>query len=373
MRPCCNRATPALAVALAALLAALPALAAPPARLYKVGMASRAFVPKPPYNWRGSRTHALLTTVWYPAAATAKERRLMIGRPHDPQFDAGSAAPGAKLVAAPRHFPLVLLSHGTGGTAMQLAWLGEFLAARGYIAAAVNHPGNDALAPYTVPGFALWWLRARDLSVVLDHLLADPEFGPRIDRRRIGAAGFSLGGYTMLELAGGVNDPQAVLDVCNAPRTRHACDTPEFPGLVGKVNALLKSNPAFAAAFARGGRSYRDPRIRAVFAIAPALGMAFSPASLAKIAIPVEIVAGAADSVAPPPANARYFARHIRGAKLVMLPNVMHYTFLDPCTATGKRELPPLFCGDRPGVNRVQVHDRVAAMAVRFFNLKLNR
>jgi predicted dienelactone hydrolase len=57
------------------------------------------------------------------------------------------------------------------------------------------------MEPYTVQGFTLWWERAKDLSTVLDDVLADPDFGPHIDRRRIGAAGFSLGGYTVIEFA----------------------------------------------------------------------------------------------------------------------------------------------------------------------------
>jgi len=49
----------------------------------------------------------------------------------------------------------------------------------------------------------LWWERARDLSAVIDGMLSDPTFMPRIDRQRIGAAGFSLGGYTMIAIAQG--------------------------------------------------------------------------------------------------------------------------------------------------------------------------
>ena len=37
------------------------------------------------------------------------------------------------------------LSHGTGGSAMQMAWLNTYRAARGYIVAAVNHPGFGSL------------------------------------------------------------------------------------------------------------------------------------------------------------------------------------------------------------------------------------
>ncbi|HEX5425683.1 MAG TPA: hypothetical protein VFW94_19190 [Candidatus Acidoferrales bacterium] len=364
-----------IALTLFALLisaACSPALASPATATFKVGVASRAFIPPAPYNWRAAHTHALLTTIWYPAAPASVEKPQTIDPPNAPLFFAGKAAPNAKLAAAPSRFPLVLLSHGSGGAAMQLAWLGEYLAAHGYIAAAVNHPGNNALETYTIQGFTLWWLRAHDLSVVLDKLLGDRTFGPRIDRTRIGAAGFSLGGYTVIEIAGGITSPQAVVDYCNSPRSRGTCNTHEFPDLLQKAEALLKTDPKFATAFAAGDRSYRDPRVRAVFAVAPGLGAAFSPQALAKISIPVEIVAGAADPVAPPPDNAEYLAHHIPGAKLVILPGgVAHYTFLQPCTPSGAKHL-RTYCGDAPGVNRVHVHDKVSAMAVRFFAAHLH-
>lgn len=349
-----------------------PASASQPSATYKVGVAARAFIPSPPYHWRGAHTHALLTTIWYPAAPSSVEKPQTIGPPGSPLFFAGNAAPNAKFAATPSRFPLVLLSHGTGGAAMQLAWLGEYLAAHGFIAAAVNHPGNNALESYTIQGFTLWWLRAHDLSTVLNHLLEDRTFGPRIDRARVGAAGFSLGGYTMIEIAGGVTNPQAVIDYCNSPRSHGTCNIHEFPDLVAKAEDLQKTDPKFAAAFAEGDKSYRDPRVRAVFAIAPALGPAFSSQTLAKISIPVQIVVGAADPIAPPPDNAEYFAHYIRGAKLVKLPGgVAHYTFLDPCTPAAAKQM-PAYCANAPGVNRVRIHDHVAAMAAQFFTAHLH-
>lgn len=354
--------------------ASRPLLAIRSEHTFKVGITTRALVPKPPYNWRGARTHALVTTIWYPASRSSIEKPQTIGSPGVPLFYAGNAAPDAKFAASPSRFPLVLLSHGTGGASMQLAWLGEYLASRGFIAAAVNHPGNNALEPYTIQGFTLWWLRARDLSVVLDHMLTDSIFGPRIDRSRIGAAGFSLGGYTMIEIAGGVSNPQALIDYCKvgSPRSRGTCNIHEFQDLVAQSESLLKTDPQFAAAFAEGTKSYRDPRFRAVFAIAPALGPAFSPQALGKVSIPVEIVAGSADPVAPPADNAEYFARHIPGAKLILLPGgVAHYTFLDVCSAAGDKQL-QVYCGDAPGISRSRVHDKVAAEAARFFATHLH-
>jgi predicted dienelactone hydrolase len=351
------------------LVAFRPALATGSGRTFKVGVSTLAFIPNPPYNWRGARTHALITTIWYPAAESSIEKPQTIGAPGSPLFLAGNAAPDAKLAASRSRFPLVLLSHGTGGASMQLAWLGEYLASRGFIAAAVNHPGNNALEPYTIQGFTLWWLRARDLSVVLDHMLTDSTFGPRIDPSRVGAAGFSLGGYTMIEIAGAVSNPQALIDYCNAgsPRSRSMCNIHEFPDLTAKTENLLKTDPGFDKAFTEGSKSYRDPRIRAIFAIAPALGPAFSPQSLTKVTIPVEIVAGSADAIAAPADNAEHFARYIPNAKLVLLPGgVEHYTFLDSCSPMGEKEL-PVYCSDAPGINRSRIHHKVAAAAAQFF------
>jgi len=41
-------------------------------------------------------------------------------------------------------------------------------AARGYIVAAVMHPGDNALAPKTLAGLTMGWLRAGDLSRTID-------------------------------------------------------------------------------------------------------------------------------------------------------------------------------------------------------------
>jgi predicted dienelactone hydrolase len=98
------------------------------------------------------------------------------------------------------------------------------------------------------------------------------------------------------------------------------------------------------------------------------VGELFSPETLSRISIPVEIVAGASDPVAPPATNARYLAAHIPHAKLTIYPGgVAHYTFLDTCTAAGKKQSPD-FCVDRPGVNRDAIHTETALKAVTFFD-----
>jgi predicted dienelactone hydrolase len=336
--------------------------------LHPVGFSYREFATPPDFDWRGSRDHVLSGVVWYPAESSSEEKDQYVGPPDAPLFFAGRAAKDATFAPSFGTYPLVVLSHGTGGSAMQMAWLGTYLAARGYIAVAVNHPGNNAVNGYTPQGFAEGWERAKDVSTVITDMLSDSRFGERIDAGRIGAAGFSYGGYTMMELAGATTDFHQLLTWCD--QTKNSCNPPEMPDLMEKFKAIQQQADV-QDAIQHAGDSYRDARIRAVFAIAPAVARAFAPEKLQEIAIPVEIVVGASDQLAPLPDNAEFFARNITGAKLITLPGgVGHYTFLDVGTEAGKKQFPQLFV-DNAGVDRESVHTEVGQMAADFFDEEL--
>ena len=355
-----------------AALTPFTAEAGPPKTIsYKVGLENRQYAPPEPYDWRGAKTHALVTDIWYPAEPSVIEKEQWIGSPSAPFGFAGKAAPGSPVTLAPGKLPLILLSHGFGGSSFMMAWLGTALASHGYIAAAVNHPGNNALEDYTLPGGTLWWERAADLTAVLDQLLADSTFGPRIDTKRIGAAGFSLGGFTVIEIAGGIGELSRLQAFCKSPGADGTCvDPPEFPGLFAKAGAIAASDAATQAALREGAKSHRDPRIRAIFAIAPALGPAFDPGTLARISIPTQIVAGSADSIVPIESSAKFFAARIPGAQLTIIQDVGHYTFLATCAELGRRKQPSL-CLDKAGILRDDIHAQTAALANRFFDANL--
>ena len=337
-----------------------------------IGMVTRNFTDQQRRNWQGTGPRPLRTVVWYPAAIASGEIETVFAEKEFPPgtqlFTPVTVAGGAELSRASQKYPLVLLSHGTGGSAVMMLWLGHYLAARGYIVAAVNHHGNTAAEKQrNAQGFLLYWERAKDLRVVLDKMLADPVFGAHIDRARIGAAGFSLGGYTVISIAGGVFSPTEFDRFCHSRRKDFTCEPqPEFPDAPKLFAELKKTDVVVQESLRHASDSYRDKRIKRVFAIAPALGSGFTRAGLSRIAIPVRIVVGQADEVAPPATNARRYASFIKGATLTVLSgNVGHYTFLADCTAYGKATLP--ICRDGEGVDRTVVHDRVGQMAFEFF------
>src|SRR3978361_1193334 len=83
----------------------------------RVGLASRTFQPTATRNWRGAEAHELHCVIWYPAVNSAIETPQLIGPPGAPLFEAGSAMPHAEFAPSLTKLPLIVLSHGTGGTA----------------------------------------------------------------------------------------------------------------------------------------------------------------------------------------------------------------------------------------------------------------
>jgi predicted dienelactone hydrolase len=333
-----------------------------------VGAVTRRFVPEGTYNWRGAATRALVTTVWYPAIAGAAMTAHVVGPPEAPWFRLGDWADDAQ--PADGHFPLVVLSHGTGGSAHIMSWLARGLASRGYVVASVNHPGNNALEDYTAEGFLIWWERARDLTTVVDMLLKDSSLKSLIDPKRIGGAGFSLGGYTMFEIVGGRTDPGLFQKFCRSAQAQGCSDPPEFPNLFARRAELETASQQFQSAVRQAGSSFRDPRIRGVFAIAPALGPAFVPDSLRDIKVPVAIVAGTEDRVVPVGPNAKRLAALTPRASLTLYAGAGHYTFLAPCTEAGVQAQPQI-CTDAVDLDRTAIHQRTIDAALHFFEQAL--
>jgi predicted dienelactone hydrolase len=348
-------------------LAAVACQGAPPERPQKVGRVARSYVDTQRISWSGDGPRPLRSTLWFPTDSAAEEEPWLIGSRVLPLFEAGWSVPDAKLSAGGERHPLVVMSHGTGGATAQLSWLGEALAADGYVVAAVNHHGNTAIEEKTPHGFFLWWERAEDLRRLIDRILQDEAFASRVDPRRIGAVGFSLGGYTVLELAGARTDLARLQRYCAGRDEDPSCKLPpEAPFSREDLARHIEGDPRFRASMERQGHSYRDPRVRSVVALAPAAGMALTEASLERISIPSLIVVGDRDTTAPAASNASRVAELVPGARFVLLPGVRHYSFLAQCGALG-RLVASYACAEDGDLPRRDIHRRVARLVREFF------
>lgn len=134
--------------------------------------------------------------------------------------------------------------------------------------------------------------------------------------------------------------------------------------------ARLSSDPDFRQRYSDADNSYRDQRVRAVFAMAPGPGPVFTPQSLGKISIPVAIVTGIADEIAPPTSGARALVKAIPHATLKLFPQAGHYVFFGTCTTVG-RLVARVGCSDPEGTNRDAVHAETIRLALDFFSTNL--
>ncbi len=109
--------------------------------------------------------------------------------------------------------PLIVFSHGLGGSRNGYQYLGRFWAAHGYASMHVQHIGSDNQLWLGNP-FSLTMrlkdaakdseavARAKDVSFALTEMLAQPQLAGRFDATRIVAAGHSYGANTTMLLAG---------------------------------------------------------------------------------------------------------------------------------------------------------------------------
>ena len=339
---------------------------------YAVGMRQLHWVDETRENWAGNGPRPLVAYLWYPTTEDA-EQKLVAFPPDEPIFIGGKAARNAPFLNDDQTRPLVLMSHGTGGSGLQMMWLGRRLASAGYLAVAVNHHGNTAAEPkYDARGFRLFWERATDLTVLLDQLLAEPELATHIDKNNISAVGFSLGGYTVSALGGGRIDFDQFHAFCESAQRDTTCDDQsEFPDADREFQRLQKIDPRIDIALAKHGNSYKDERIKSVVALAPAIGAAFTPKSLKAINIPFYFIVGGGDTIAPAASNAQRMAQHIPQSQVDILNSQAgHYVFLNPCSDVGRKHVS--ICQDGEGVVRDELHGKAAQRVLSFLQSTKN-
>jgi dienelactone hydrolase len=199
------------------------------------------------------------------AASRAQALAAAVGIPEPDQFEARDlqwndasrdrAVPARLYLPreSTQRVPLVIFSHGIGGSREGYSYIGKYLAAQGMAALHVQHVGSDRSLWFGNPVQMVSRLqeaakeseaidRTADMRFALDQILADPQLGPRIDAERIAAAGHSYGANTTMLLAGArVQREGRVLDMSD-PRIKAAViiSAPPFYG-EGDPRAIVGS------------------------------------------------------------------------------------------------------------------------------------
>lgn len=306
-----------------------------------------------------SRDRKLVTEIWYPTSDSLTESDKIFT-----PFKRNYTINNAKL--SNTKLPLILFSHGSGGNRLSLEWLAQALAMKGYIVASVDHWGNTHDHKIGIE-FIKPWERPLDISFVLTKLLEDTLFGEIIDSGRIGALGFSFGGYTVMALAGAVLDYPTLLAYYETDEGRKDLnEIREFPNLYERLqdHSFIELTRAIP--------TLKDGRIRSFFALSPGTAPGFKDESQFKeVTDPVFIVGCRSDQVAPVAKYARHYHSLIKQSEYFEFSgDVGHYVMLAEANDEVKKEAPEVFV-DAPSVNRGEVHQKVVYLAVDFFNKHL--
>ncbi len=259
---------------------------------------------------------------------------------------------------AGRDLPLVVISHGNGGGVQSHADLALALAAAGHVVAAPMHAGDNFADQSAAGSASLYSGRTRQLRVTVDHMLTQWPGSDRIDPERVGAFGFSAGGFTVLAAAGAQPDMRLI--------AQHCAQAPEF---VCDVLRHFRS-PLLDASTASGEPMQPTARLKAAVLAAPGLGFTMTPAGLADVRIPIQLWSGEKDERVPYASNARLI-REALGSKVEFhsVAGAGHASFLAPCGLPR----PAAVCADPDGFDRKSFHASMNEHVTKFFRQHLRR
>jgi predicted dienelactone hydrolase len=185
--------------------------------------------------------------IWYPSDAPTSPRPLGF-------FSQTVAVDGP---VAGNRLPLILFSHGNGGSFAEHYDTALTLAKAGFVVASVTHTGDNFRDQSKMSQVVN---RPRHVSRVLDYMLAVWLRRDRLDPDRVGIFGFSSGGFTALVSVGAVPDMARLGPHCTAHRQDFACR------VIGERRVDPPANSPPSAWI-------HDVRIKAAVVAAPALSL----------------------------------------------------------------------------------------------------
>ncbi len=312
----------------------------------------------------------LSVTVWYPAAEGGSDTLVGDNR----IFTGAPARRDAPLLRG--HFPLVLISHGSGSRAEGMAWIAAQLAEKGFIVAGPDHPGTTSgdSTPIATPRI---WERTQDLTNIITAMTTSPKWQLAIDPGKIGVLGFSLGGSTGLELIGARADLPTYADYCD--QNTQMMDCQWFAGGFGFVDGKRVASPVVHLRDfdkAHFEQSNFDPRIASAVLVDPGLATSFQADSLRAIRVPTTIINLGSPGGVPVAVYSYKLSAEIPGAHYHQIPGANHFSFLPVCKPGAQDLLSELgdvdpICDGKGLRDRAEVHLDAANLIIEAFEATL--
>jgi predicted dienelactone hydrolase len=239
----------------------------------------------------------------------------------------------------PGPHPLVIVSHGTGGSHLLYRIVGAHLARSGFVVAAPEHPRNNRNDNSLGGTDTIVANRPEHVRQAIDWVYADAPLGPVLAPDTVAVVGHSLGGYTGLALAGG------------------------HPYCGPHESADGEAHPVPVTA---------DARVKALVLLAPATPWFAWPGGLVDVHVPILMVTGEKDEST----TAWHAETVLRGLpettsiEHVSVPGAGHYSFLAPFPeAMTNPSFPP--SQDPPGFDRAAFHEELKVLVEGFLRRTL--
>ncbi len=252
-------------------------------------------------------------------------------------------------------FPVVIISHGSGGSNLGHRSIAFALVKKGFVVGMPLHPKNN-YKDNTAEGTASNWRnRPKHIKSSIDALFSNPKLSSSINTDKVAIIGHSAGGYTALAIAGGVAETGHIVDLCE----NNLQLSEPFCGLVkdNKIESIKIANP-------------RDERVKAIALMAP-VGILFkSKDSLAQVDIPVLLLRAGKDRELTEPHHSEIIAMNIRNKERLTyrtIANAGHYSFITPFPEVMKSEL-GVVAKDPKGFDRGEFHQTLGTEIVNYLS-----
>ncbi len=308
----------------------------------------------------GYHDTAVSVAIWYPSSTPAR------AIPAGP-FSLHAASNGEWLPASGHadQYPLLIISHGTGGSSIAHHRIADSLAIAGYLVAAIEHPGDNYQDRSLVANKQYFDERPRQLQALMAALASDPALGARIDPSRVGAIGHSAGGYSVAALLGANPDRDALIAHCAEQNDDPSCGYADpSVGVTTPTDMPFQLPPEADSAV-----GHPTLTIQSAALLAP-LGSVVSASSRISAEIDVLIMDAEQDAILPSQYHADRIHKSAPHAHRTTAKGAGHFSFISPVVAAWAESLGEV-AEDPTGFDRDQFNTHVSQTLQAWFDSTL--